>query len=189
MQSMPDGNYKFIMNNHDHLTKFCVVESLTSKRAAEVAYKLLKSMFLLFGAPHILQSDNGRGFTAIIITDLKELWPELVIVHGKPCHPQSQGSIERYNGDIHDMLVSWMRDNNSTNWATGIKFVVSEKQARSCRNKAITIRDYVWMCTQSWSINNSYSKVLQKEEDLQAHLNDKPSDNATDNTNSDVNSR
>jgi len=31
-----------------------------------------------------LQSDNGRGFTANIITDLKELWFELIIVHGKP---------------------------------------------------------------------------------------------------------
>jgi len=43
----------------------------------------------MFGAPHILQSDNGREFTASIITELKELWPELVIVHGKPRHPHS----------------------------------------------------------------------------------------------------
>jgi len=31
----------------------------------------------VFGAPHILQSDNGREFTTSIITELKELWPEL----------------------------------------------------------------------------------------------------------------
>ena len=31
-------------------------------------------------------------------------------------------------------------------------------------------------------------QVLQKQEDLQAHLNEKPSDNAPDNTNSNVNS-
>jgi hypothetical protein len=30
-----------------------------------------------------LPSDNGSEFTAQIISDLKELWPELVIVHGK----------------------------------------------------------------------------------------------------------
>jgi hypothetical protein len=36
------------------------------------------------GAPHILQSDNGRDFAASIITELKELWLELIIVHGKP---------------------------------------------------------------------------------------------------------
>jgi len=130
MQSMPDGIYKFIMNYQDHLTKFCVVKSLTSKRAAEVAYKLLTSVFLVFGAPHILQSNNGRKFTASIITELKELWPELVIVHGKPMHPQSQRTVERSNGDIHDMVVSWMRDNNTTSWETDIKFVQFQNSRR-----------------------------------------------------------
>jgi hypothetical protein len=38
------------------------------------------------------------------------------------------------------------------------------------------------------TILNEMLQVLQKEEDLQAHLNDKPSDNATDNTSSNVNS-
>ena len=28
-----------------------------------------------------------------------------------------------YNGDIHNMFVIWMRNNNTTNWATGIQFV------------------------------------------------------------------
>jgi hypothetical protein len=82
----------------------------------------------VFGAPHILQSDNGHKFTVSIITELKELWPELIIVHGKPRQLQSQGSVERSNGDIHDMLKSWMRDvNNTTNWATGIKFAEFQK--------------------------------------------------------------
>ena len=87
-------------------------------------------MFLVFGAPHILQSDNGRKFTASVITELKELVTELVIVHGKPKYPQSQASVERSNGDIHDMLVSWMRDNNTTYWATGIQFVQFQKNRR-----------------------------------------------------------
>jgi hypothetical protein len=38
------------------------------------------------------------------------------------------------------------------------------------------------------TILNEMLQVLQKEEDLQAHLNDKPSDNAPDNTSSNVNS-
>jgi hypothetical protein len=61
MESMPDGIYSSIMNYQDHLTKFCVVESLTSKRAAVVAYKLLTSVFLVFGAPHILQINDDRN--------------------------------------------------------------------------------------------------------------------------------
>jgi hypothetical protein len=39
MQSMPDGNYSFTVNYQDHLTKICVVESLTPKRATVTAYK------------------------------------------------------------------------------------------------------------------------------------------------------
>ena len=39
MQSMPDGNYSLTVNYQDHLTKICVVESLTSKRATVTAYK------------------------------------------------------------------------------------------------------------------------------------------------------
>jgi hypothetical protein len=36
MQSLPDGDYKFIMHYQDHLTKFSVLKAFTSKRAAEV---------------------------------------------------------------------------------------------------------------------------------------------------------
>ena len=75
--------------------------------AAEVAYTLL-DIFLTFGAPHILQSDNGREFTAGVIRELASLWPGLVLVHGRPCHPQSQGSIERANGDVKNMLSAWV---------------------------------------------------------------------------------
>ena len=45
------------------------------------------------------------------------------MVHGKPRHPQSQGSVERLNCDIKDMLIAWMGDNSSTDWPVGLKFV------------------------------------------------------------------
>ena len=127
MQAMKQGNYKWIMVYQDHLTKFCVLRPLTSKRAAEVAYQLL-DIFLLLGAPEILQSDNGSEFTAGVITELKLLWPDLVMVHGKPRHPQSQGSVERANCDIKDMLVAWLSDNNTTDWTVGLKFVQFKKK-------------------------------------------------------------
>ncbi|XP_068247605.1 KRAB-A domain-containing protein 2-like [Palaemon carinicauda] len=128
MQSMSCRTFKWIMVYQDHLTKFCVLRPLTSKRAAEVAFQF-DDIFLLLGAPVIFQSDNGSEFTAQIISELRSLWPELSIVHGKPRHPQSQGSVERANSDIKDMLVAWMADNNSTDWATGIKFVQFSKNS------------------------------------------------------------
>ena len=77
----------------------------------------------MLGAPRILQSDNGREFTASVIGELKSMWSDLVMVHGKPRHPQSQGSVERLNCDIKDMLVAWLAEHNSTDWAVGLKFV------------------------------------------------------------------
>jgi hypothetical protein len=111
-QSVPDNEYTWIMHYQDHFTKFSVLRPLKYKKAAEVAYNLL-DIFILLEAPHILQSDNGREFTANIITDLRSLWQELVIVHGKPRHPQSQGSVERANADIKEMIISWMNDNDT----------------------------------------------------------------------------
>ena len=93
MQSMRDGDFKFSLHCQDHLTKFAVLRPLTSKLAAEVGFQLL-DIFLLFGAPHILQSHNGREFTANIIKELKDMWPDCTLVHGKPRHPQSQGSLK-----------------------------------------------------------------------------------------------
>jgi hypothetical protein len=52
-------------------------------------------------------------------------------VHGKSSysHPQSQGSVERANGDIKDMLVAGMTDNNTQDWSIGIKFVQFQKNS------------------------------------------------------------
>lgn len=60
-QSQPDSDYKFILNYQDHLTKFIQLRALKTKSAAEVASALVE-IFCIFGAPHILQSDNGREF-------------------------------------------------------------------------------------------------------------------------------
>jgi hypothetical protein len=125
-QSCPDGDFKWVMHYQDHLTKFSILRPLKSKRAAEVAYQLT-DIFLLLGAPHILQSDNGREFTANIITELKLLWPELKLVHGRPRHPQSQGSVERANADIKSMIISWTHENNNTHWSEGLRFVQFQK--------------------------------------------------------------
>ena len=71
-------------------------------------------IFLTFGAPIILQSDNGREFVNQVIFNLKKLWKDLKIVNGRARHPQSQGSIERSNKEIENMVVTWCTDNNTT---------------------------------------------------------------------------
>ncbi|GBN12263.1 KRAB-A domain-containing protein 2 [Araneus ventricosus] len=117
-QSQPDREYKFIVVYQDHLTKFVILKSLTSKRAEEVV-----NIFLLLGVASILQSDNGRKFSNNVVTSLMEFWTALKIVHGKPCHSQSQGSVERANQDIENMLSTLIQDKKSDQWSEGLRFV------------------------------------------------------------------
>jgi transposase InsO family protein len=75
----------------------------------------LNSIFSIQGAPMILQSDNGHEFFAEIVQQVMSIWKDIVIVHGHPRHPQSQGSVKRANQDVEAMIGHWMKDNNSKN--------------------------------------------------------------------------
>lgn len=110
-QSCPDNEYRWLLNYQDHLTKFLFLRPLKTKTANEVANELLK-IFLEIGAPSILQSDNGRKFTASVISEMVKIWPSLKTLHGRSMHPESQGSIERSNQDVENMLKAWMYDHS-----------------------------------------------------------------------------
>ena len=69
-QSRPVKDNRYIMVMQDHLTKFVWLRPLKSKRAAEVAYKILK-IFREVGPPSILHSDQGREFVNAMIEELK----------------------------------------------------------------------------------------------------------------------
>ena len=81
----------------------------------------------MFCAPFILQSDIGREFANKEIQNLADMWPGMKLVHGKPRHSQSQGSVERSNQDVRDMMAAWMSDNNTKTWSEGLRFSQSKK--------------------------------------------------------------
>ena len=122
LQSNPDGVFKFILVYQDHLTKFCIFRPLQFKTAVEAAKQVL-DIFCIFGAPSIIQSGKGREFANFVIEELSFMWKGLKIVRGKPRNSQSQGSVERANQNIQNMLISWMEKEKSTHWSEGSKFV------------------------------------------------------------------
>ncbi|CAG2257584.1 SCAN domain-containing protein 3 [Mytilus edulis] len=170
LRYVPNNEFKWIVHYQDHLTKFCVLRALKYKRAPGVAYQLL-DIFLPFGVPHILQSDNGRMFTAQIITELNLLWSELVIVLRRPRHPESQGSVERANADIKEMLISWMHDNDKRQWSEGLRFVQFQKNRSHHRvinqspNHALFSSDPK-ICLSSCFMPKKLLPNLESEEDL-----------------------
>ena len=115
-QTCPDGNYKYVLHYIEYLTKYHILRPLTSKCAEEVADELL-NIFTDFGAPVVLQADNGGEFTADIIKELTSLWPSLKLVNGRPRHPQSQGCVERANAELKKKVQIWMKKHKSSNWS------------------------------------------------------------------------
>ena len=95
MQSTKDNEYCWILNAQNHFTKYVHLKALKSKRAAEVALRVFE-IFIDFGAPLILQSDNGREFVAEIITELKLIWPDLKLVQ----KPSTQCSVEQVESSL-----------------------------------------------------------------------------------------
>ncbi|KAG8462535.1 hypothetical protein KFE25_010360 [Diacronema lutheri] len=137
-QSCPDGDFKYLLNVQDLGTKFYDCRPLTSKRGPAVAAALV-DIFTIYGPPKILHSDNGKEFAGHagngkearlddgemreVISQIKQLWPDFLMVHGRARHSQSQGAIERLNRTVQARLAAWMSDNNSTQWSVGCRFV------------------------------------------------------------------
>ena len=133
-----EEGYKYILNYQDHLTKFLMLRPLKSKRSHEVNECLL-NIFTIIGAPKILQCDNGTEFSEIRTKVLDLYWPESRLINSRPRHPQSQGSIERANGDVMNMVRSWMYnddiiDHENVDWAKELKFIQWQKNTALNRN-------------------------------------------------------
>ncbi|CAJ0947812.1 unnamed protein product, partial [Mesorhabditis belari] len=87
-------------------------------------------IFGTYGAPKILQSDNGKEFANRLVKELVNRWPSCRIVHGRPRHSQSQGSVERANQDVEKILCTQLREQQSTRWARILPIVQPMKNQR-----------------------------------------------------------
>ncbi|CAJ0922714.1 unnamed protein product, partial [Mesorhabditis belari] len=144
MQSAPDGDYNFIFVYQDHLTKFVSLRALRTKTAKEIVENIV-SIFGTFGPPQILQTDNGREFANKLLEEAVAQWPGCKIVHGKPRHSQSQGSVERANADIEDILSVHQRETKTTEWARFLPLIQYRKNIRyhSGRSKVLSDDDEI----------------------------------------------
>lgn len=121
-QSYPDGEYKWLLVYHDNGTKFSSLRPLKTKTLSEVATELLK-IFLTYGIPHTLHSENEYEFTAKVIEKLTTMWPDCKVIHGHQTHR----CMEKSSQNIESLLRTWMADNKSTNWSLGCFFVQYQK--------------------------------------------------------------
>jgi hypothetical protein len=152
---------------------------MVSKEAINVAH-ILQSIFYQFGPPKILQSDNGREFVAKVITDLTKIWPSLLIINGRPRHPQSQGLVERSNSVVRQLLGKWFSTNNSIDWPSGlvtVMFAINTSIAKSTNKTPFEVvfgqhprtEDDVWKNILNCEQQSCINKMIL-EEDLPVEI-------------------
>ena len=103
------------------------------------------------------------------------MWNGLKIVHGKPHHSQSQGSVERTNRDIEDILFSLMEENCTSKWSGGLRFVQVRKN--NAHHHGLKCLPYEVMFGQCMEIGLKTSNISTEiflgliiEEDLDAAM-------------------
>ena len=119
MRSTEFNDFKWIFHAKDHFSKYSWRYPMISKEDTNVA-SILQPIFYRFRPPEILQSDNGREFVVRVILDLRKIWPGLVIINGRPRHPQSQGLVERGNSVVQQMIGKWLNANNTLDWSSSL---------------------------------------------------------------------
>ena len=55
--------------------------------------------------------------------EVRNLWPECVVVTGTPRHSESNGGVERVNQTVQQKLHAQMKKHNSTRWSIGCKTI------------------------------------------------------------------
>ncbi len=126
---------------------------------------------MTFGAPLILQSDIGREFVNQVIQELMLMWPTLKLVNGRPRHPQSQGSVERSNQDIENMITSWCSDNKTPKWSRALMFVQYSKNLSHHSGIGMSSFKAMFGCSQKVGLSSTklpeeIIETISTEEDL-----------------------
>ncbi|KAG0432557.1 Pro-Pol polyprotein, partial [Dictyocoela muelleri] len=91
----------YILSIIDVYSKFGICKPLLDRSSASVVNEM--NFFYLFGAPEILQCDNGKEFKNSSMNDLCQFW-KIKRIFGRPRYPQSQGQVERFNQCITRMI-------------------------------------------------------------------------------------
>jgi transposase InsO family protein len=109
MERLPGGstkNYRYILHYVDGFTRFSILRALHHKTAEEVTAAVLE-IFLTFGAPRILHTDNGKEF---LNEWLEALCTRFLVrmVKGKPYKPNVNGRVEKANRTMKDKIKVWI---------------------------------------------------------------------------------
>lgn len=116
------GGVNYLLNIVDLHSKFLWSIPLPNKSAKLVA-SALQNLFLGYGAPKYLQSDNGPEFVNDLVTQVAARFG-VTMRHSKPYNPQAQGQVERLNGTLKRIISSHQLATRSRKYIEQLPFLV-----------------------------------------------------------------
>ena len=122
-----EEGYEYILVACDYYTKWVQAWPLPDHRAATVAQALMTDLFLPFGVPMQLHSDQGREFESRLIAELCRSY-DIDKTRTTPYRPQSDGLVERFNRTVLQMLRTFVKC-TPTKWATNLPFCTAAYRA------------------------------------------------------------
>ena len=107
------GN-KYIIVLTDLFSKFVVTEAVPDNTSVTAAKFLLYDVFMIYGVPLEIITDNGRHFTSSLYEALVKL-SGCSHVKTSPYNPQANGQCERHNATLVPNLVA-LSNQSRSNW-------------------------------------------------------------------------
>ena len=86
---------------------------------------------------------KAKKFVNVIVHKMLDDF-NIKMVNGAPRHSQSQGSVERGNKDIEDLLYTWMSTNKTSRWAEALPSIQLMKNTRYHRALQARLTEAVW---------------------------------------------
>lgn len=109
------NGYKYILSIQDYFTKFCLFLPMREATASGITRLIEEHVFLLFGVPRTLITDNGKQF---ISKEFSKLMNAYKVKHFRTAnyHPQAD-PCEAQHRTLKTMLASYVKDNHRS-WDT-----------------------------------------------------------------------
>ena len=98
----------------DYYTKFVQVLPLKDHTVRTCAEALVKGWVLIFGAPLMLHSDQGREFESRLFAEMLDVLA-ILKTRTNPYRPQSDGQVERFNRTLIQGLKTLV-NSHQDNW-------------------------------------------------------------------------
>lgn len=105
----------YILSVQDYFSKFCVFIPLRTATAKAIVQNLEDRIFLVYGVPRVLLTDNGKVFTGRELKQLVSTY-DVKLKHTAYYHPQAN-ACERQHRTLKVMLSSFVKD-RQRDWDT-----------------------------------------------------------------------